>query len=189
MRSEQWIDDVLSHKTRHHDLYEKLPVIDAMAKIVTLTSRGELAIVLDAYLSEFAVVLKQKKPMIFVFGSNEKGIHGGGAARVAREKYGANLGQGVGMQGRSYAIPTCALPTGMPNHEIPLEKVAGYVADFIRFAKDNPELEFQVTQIGCGLAGWKKEQIAPLFADAPDNCYFDTDWEPFLGSRKYWGHA
>lgn len=128
--------------------------------------------------------------MIFVFGSNEKGIHGGGAARVAREKYGATLGRGVGPQGRSYAIPTCSKPTGEPDHGIPLEKVAGYVRDFIQYASDNPEMEFQVTQIGCGLAGWKPEQIAPLFAEAPGNCLFDTAWEPWLGeNRRYWGHA
>lgn len=128
--------------------------------------------------------------MVFVFGSNERGIHGGGAARVAREKHGAVLGEGFGHFGNSFAIPTCALPTSMPNHEIPLEKIASYVANFVVYAAMNPELEFQVTQIGCGLAGWKPEQIAPLFADAPGNCLFDTAWKPWLGDdRRYWGHA
>jgi len=128
--------------------------------------------------------------MIFVFGSNEKGIHGGGAARVAREQHGAELGKGIGPQGRSYAIPTCSKPTGEPDHEISFEKVCKYVADFIQYAKDNPELDFQVTKIGCGLAGWTNEQIAPLFTIAPENCQFDTEWKPFLGeSRKYWGHV
>lgn len=132
---------------------------------------------------------------IFVFGSNEKGIHGGGAARVAREKHGAILGQGYGLQGNSFGIPTCALPTGMDNHEIELEKVAGYVADFLAEAAQAPDnWDFVVTQIGCGLAGWKAEQIAPLFGDAPANCQFDTAWEPWLGEdcrtgRKYWGHV
>lgn len=128
--------------------------------------------------------------MIFVFGSNEKGIHGGGAARVAHQKFGAEYGKGVGIQGNSYAIPTCAIPTGQPNCEIPLEKVAGYVRDFIQYAKINPELDFQVTMIGCGLAGWTSEQIAPLFVDAPENCQFDTAWQQWLGDkRKYWGHV
>jgi hypothetical protein len=128
--------------------------------------------------------------MIFVFGSNEKGIHGGGAARVAREKYGAVLQQGFGPQGDSFGIPTCSKPTGEPGHEIPFEKVAFYVGCFIAYAKHYPNVEFQVTQIGCGLAGWTKEQIAPLFVNAPANCLFDTDWKFLLGDdRRYWGHV
>jgi len=128
--------------------------------------------------------------MIFVFGSNELGIHGGGAARVALDKYGAEWKKGVGPQGRSYAIPTCSKPTGQPDHEISFEKVSQYVADFIQYAKDTPEEEFQVTKIGCGLAGWTNEQIAPLFTIAPENCQFDTEWQPFLGEdKKYWGHV
>jgi len=127
--------------------------------------------------------IMEETKMVFVFGSNEKGIHGGGAARVAREKYGAVLGQGVGMQGNSYAIPTCALPTGMDNHEIALEKVEFYVNQFIAYAVMHPEREFQVTQVGCGLAGWKAGEIAPLFTNAPDNCLFDSAWEPWLGDK------
>src|SRR5271170_3315914 len=105
--------------------------------------------------------------MIFVFGSNELGIHGGGAARVAREKFGAVLHQGFGPMGQSFGIPTCSKPTGDPGFEIPFEKVAYYVACFIAYAKHHaknyPDVQFQVTQVGCGLAGWTKEQIAPLF--------------------------
>lgn len=133
---------------------------------------------------------------IFVFGSNEKGIHGGGAARAAREKHGAILGQGFGLQGNAWGIPTCSLPTGEPNHEIPLEKVAGYVSSSIEEWKNAPaNWDFIVTQIGCGLAGWKIEEMAPLFKDAPESCQFDTDWKPvFLAldgadKRKYWGHV
>lgn len=126
--------------------------------------------------------------MIFVFGSNEKGIHGGGAARFACEKKGAILGLGNGLQGESYAIPTCAKPTGELDHEISLDRVTGYVNVFIDFAHMNPNLQFQVSQIGCGLAGFKAEQIAPLFASAPLNCYFDLSWKPILGDGKnYWG--
>ena len=125
---------------------------------------------------------------IFVFGSNEKGIHGGGAARAARDFHGAKMYQGFGRQGGSFAIPTCAIPTGQPGFEIPLDKVAQYVALFMEYAREHPELEFQVTQIGCGLAGWKAEQIAPLFAWAPENCLFDEAWKPLLGDgRRYWG--
>jgi hypothetical protein len=135
--------------------------------------------------------------MIFVFGSNELGLHGGGAARAAREQHGARYerkggpGQGFGPQGNSFAIPTCAKPTGEPNSGITLDKIKYYIDCFILYAEAHPELQFQVTQVGCGLAGWTKEQIAPLFASAPPNCQFDTDWEFLLNDRPraYWGHA
>lgn len=94
---------------------------------------------------------------IFVFGSNLAGMHGGGAARAARLKFGAIMGQGVGLQGRSYAIPT--MQGGV-------ETVKPYVDEFIQFARQHPELRFLVTRIGCGIAGFRDEEIAPLFSDA-----------------------
>ena len=94
---------------------------------------------------------------IFVFGSNLAGMHAGGAARVAVEKFGAIMGQGVGLQGQSYAIPTMQ---GGPDTILP------YVEDFIRFADMHPELTFLVTSIGCGIAGFRPAEIAPLFAGA-----------------------
>ena len=134
--------------------------------------------------------------MIFVFGSNELGQHGGGAAFIAKRDHGARYegkggaGQGFGPQGNSFAIPTCATTTNKPGFEIPAERLAYYVACFIAYAKHYPNETFQVTRIGCGLAGWKDEQVAPLFANAPDNCQFDTAWKPWLGeNRKYWGHV
>lgn len=134
---------------------------------------------------------------IFVFGSNEQGIHGGGAAKVARDKHGAILHQGFGPQGNSFGIPTCHVPVGRPGWEIPFSKVQFYISCFLIYADQvaavDREEGFQVTQIGCGFAGWTKEQIAPLFIDANHNCQFDTEWEPFLLSanhlyRAYWGH-
>jgi hypothetical protein len=135
-----------------------------------------------------------KRRRIFVFGSNELGIHGGGAARAARVKHGAILHQGFGLQGESFGIPTCSKPTGEPDHEITYEKLQQYVRLFLEFAREHTEWDFEVTQVGCGLAGWTAEQVAPLFADAPSNCEFDTAWEPWLGEecrtgRKYWGHV
>lgn len=94
---------------------------------------------------------------IFVFGSNLDGMHGGGAARVACKHFGAVWGQGTGLQGQSYAIPTMQ---GGP------ETIEPYVEEFIRFAKEHRELDFLVTRIGCGIAGFKDEEIAPLFSDA-----------------------
>ena len=94
---------------------------------------------------------------IFVFGSNLQGMHGGGAARIAVERFGAIMGQGVGLQGQSYAIPTMQ---GGVNTILP------YVEEFITFARQHPELTFLVTKIGCGIAGFTPAQIAPLFAGA-----------------------
>lgn len=94
---------------------------------------------------------------IFVFGSNLAGAHGGGAAWLAFKQFGAVWGEGVGMYGQTYAIPT--MQGGV-------ETIKPYVDDFIRFAKEHPGLTFLVTRIGCGIAGFRDEQIAPLFADA-----------------------
>lgn len=102
-------------------------------------------------------IVSLKPDEVFVFGSNLQGSHGGGAARVAAEKFGAIWGQGVGLQGQSYAIPTMQ---GGP------ETIEPYVDQFIAFAMEHTELFFYVTRIGCGIAGFKDQDIAPLFADA-----------------------
>ena len=94
---------------------------------------------------------------IFVFGSNLNGIHAGGAARIAHQHFGAIWGQGEGLQGSSYAIPT--MQGGV-------ETIAPYVDKFIAFAKENTHLQFLVTRIGCGIAGFSDNEIAPLFAKA-----------------------
>lgn len=94
---------------------------------------------------------------VFVFGSNLAGHHGGGAARIALERFGAIYGQGVGLQGQSYAIPT--MQGGV-------ETIRPYVDEFITFAQNHPDLTFLVTRIGCGIAGFDDSEIAPLFADA-----------------------
>lgn len=94
---------------------------------------------------------------VFVFGSNLAGIHAGGAARVALERFGAVMGQGVGMQGQSYAIPT--MQGGV-------DTIKPYVDDFIKLAREWDQTTFYVTRIGCGIAGFKDSEIAPLFAEA-----------------------
>ena len=104
--------------------------------------------------------------MIFVFGSNLAGIHGAGAALFARQNHGAVYGQGVGMQGESYGIPT----KDENLQTLPLFRIKPYVDDFIVFAKAHPELTFQVTRIGCGLAGYTDTDICPMFVEAPTNC-------------------
>ena len=94
---------------------------------------------------------------IFVFGSNLRGMHGGGATYIAHQKFGAIMGKGVGLQGQSYAIPT--MQGGV-------ETIKPYVDDFIEFVKMNKKLIFLVTRIGCGIAGFTDEEIAPLFEKA-----------------------
>lgn len=114
-----------------------------------------------------------KEGEIFVFGSNLEGMHGAGAAYIALEKFGAKLGQGVGLQGSSYAIPT--MQGGV-------ETIRPYVDEFIDFAKQHAEMKFLVTRIGCGIAGFKDGEIAPLFRDAVDqeNIYLPEAWWAIL---------
>ena len=104
-----------------------------------------------------AYITSLKPNEIFVFGSNLAGNHAGGAARLAYVKWGAVWGQGVGLQGQTYAIPT--MHGGV-------EAIRPYVEEFIRFAETHPEQVFLVTEIGCGIAGFTPDEIAPLFAAA-----------------------
>lgn len=111
---------------------------------------------------------------IFVFGSNLEGRHGGGAARTAADKFGAIWGQGVGLQGQSYAIPT--MHGGV-------EAIKPYVDEFIAFAKQHAELTFLVTRIGCGIAGFTDKEMASLFIDAVDvaNIHLpDSFWKELI---------
>ena len=107
-----------------------------------------------------AWIKELKENEVFVFGSNLGGFHGGGAARVALDQFGAVWGQGVGLQGQSYAIPT--MHGGV-------DVIKPYVDEFIAFARAHRELKFLVTPIGCGIAGFAIEEIAPLFAAAIDD--------------------
>lgn len=102
-------------------------------------------------------ITKLEPNEVFVFGSNLQGYHSAGAARLALDKFGAVWGQGVGLQGQSYAIPTM---------EGSVETIKPYVDDFIEFARLHPEYRFLLTRIGCGIAGFSDEEIAPLFLEA-----------------------
>ena len=102
-------------------------------------------------------ITELKADEVFVFGSNLAGMHGGGAAYVAFRQFGAVMGCGVGLRGQSYAIPT--MQGGV-------ETIKPYVDDFIAFAREHPELFFYVTRIGCGIAGFRDKEIAPLFSEA-----------------------
>ena len=116
------------------------------------------------------------KGEIFVFGSNLKGLHGGGAARLAYERFGAIWGQGVGLQGSCYGIPT--MHGGV-------DAIKPYVDEFIEFAQNHTEYTFLVTKIGCGIAGFKEEEIAPLFADvvSVDNIILPESFVMYLNQQ------
>lgn len=110
---------------------------------------------------------------IFVFGSNLRGAHGGGAARIAYEYFGAQWGEGVGRTGQCYAIPT--MQGGV-------ETIRPYVDEFVRYAEQHPELTFLVTRIGCGIAGFTDREIAPLFDAAKEmpNVALPARWRMIL---------
>lgn len=115
-------------------------------------------------------------PRIFVFGSNLAGRHGKGAAQWARLHRGAIYGQGEGFQGCSYAIPT--KDKGLVS--LPLGSIAFYVKRFLRFAEDHPTMTFELTPIGCGLAGYSVADIAPMFAKAPPNVLLPEEFKAYL---------
>jgi hypothetical protein len=121
--------------------------------------------------------------MIFVFGSNEAGYHGAGAARFAQQNLGAIWGVSFGPTGRCFAIPT----KNERLKTLRLDQIKLYVNNFNKYATTSNEL-FQVTQIGCGLAGLDPQDIANMFFNSPENCYFDLAWHPYLPERaKFWG--
>lgn len=109
---------------------------------------------------------------IFVFGSNLAGRHGAGAALFAHQHHGAIYGIGKGPQGNSYAIPT----KDYKLKSLSLYEIEIYVEEFLRYAIAHPELTFEVTRIGCGLAGYKDKDIAPMFLKTPENCILPENW-------------
>jgi hypothetical protein len=114
--------------------------------------------------------------MIFVFGSNLAGIHGAGSAQHARLHYGAVYGLGVGPQGKSYAIPTKDSNLNV----LDLEVIQLYVRQFLSYAKQNHQETFNVVSIGCGLAGFRPEQIAPMFRGHPMNVILTDEFNQVL---------
>lgn len=113
-----------------------------------------------------------KSNEIFVFGANLAGRHGRGAAKYARQHYGAKYGKGVGLQGHSYALPT----KDANIITLPLTEIQHYVGQFLRFAERNMQLTFFVTRIGCGLAGYEDKDIAPFFKTVPPNVKLPVEW-------------
>jgi hypothetical protein len=116
-------------------------------------------------------------PPIFVFGSNLAGRHGKGAALFARHERGAISGIGAGPQGRSYAIPT----KDYQLRPLPLLKIAAHISDFLEYARTHPRERFEVTAVGCGLAGYRPAEVAPFFRRAPPNCDLPPSFCEVLG--------
>lgn len=115
---------------------------------------------------------------IFVFGANREGRHGAGAALCALREHGAVYGQPEGLQGNSYAIVTKELRREWPR--VKFQEVKDGVFRFLAFAREHPEMEFQVTRVGCGLAGFTDDEIWPLFGNAPENVYLPVEWYSFF---------
>lgn len=117
---------------------------------------------------------------VFVFGSNLAGRHGAGSAWQAYREHGAAYWVGRGRTGRSYAIPT--KDAGLQT--LPLTEIAKYVQEFIEYAKEHPDIRFDVVKIGCGLAGYREEQIIPLFKGTPENCRLPELWRESLSKSE-----
>lgn len=117
---------------------------------------------------------------IFVFGSNLAGRHGKGAALDAVKLYGARYGIGYGYEGRSFAIPTKDAELRV----LSLMNIAKFVHLFLALAEKCPHRQYFVTAIGTGLAGYKHEEIAPLFEGAPRNCSFPIEWAKYLENNN-----
>lgn len=113
---------------------------------------------------------------IFVFGSNQNGYHGAGAALEACKNFGAPMGYAEGLYGQSYAIPT------KDGHfkTLPMTEIKAAVHRFVDFAKENPQQNFFVTRVGCGYAGLSNRQMAQLFVGSPENCSFAKAWKPYM---------
>ena len=118
---------------------------------------------------------------IFVFGSNKAGRHGKGHAKAALIHHGAIYGCAEGLQGDSYGIPT----KDAWIQPLPLHQVVPGVRRFLEFARTHPDWDFEVSPIGCRLAGFTAEQIAPLFKEAPHNCYLHPDFVAVLKTLNF----
>ena len=130
--------------------------------------------------------------MIFVFGSNTGGIHGSGAARLAYKHRGARLGVGWGLSGQSYAIPTKGIikqgGKTYVGETLHLNVIKRYVHDFLMYAKVRPDIQFQVTRLGCGLAGLRDDEIATMFIGGQSNLFYDDMWKDYLtDDSQFWG--
>lgn len=118
--------------------------------------------------------------VIFVFGSNLAGRHGAGAAKHAAQHCQAKYGVGVGRTGQSYAIPT----KGRQLEVLPLSEIYGHVKQFIAYAEQNPTEQFYLSRVGCGLAGYRDAQIAPMFMGSPKTVNLPREWVKHIDPQR-----
>lgn len=123
-----------------------------------------------------SIIKSLTEDTVFVFGSNLAGTHAGGAAKTALLHFGAIKGVGRGWSGQSYAIPT------MNEHlqQMPLSQIQHYIEDFKIYTKNHPKLKYFITSLGCGVAGYKVEEIAPMFKGISKNVIFPASFRPFV---------
>ena len=129
-------------------------------------------------------ITKLEDNEIFVFGSNIQGKHGSGAAKDAIKLFGAVYGKGIGLHGKSYAIPTKNMDTNTP---LRISVIREHVSAFLEFATNNPELKFYVTKIGCGLSKYKIDDIAPMFVRHPSNVILSKEFTDCINMVCQWG--
>lgn len=122
------------------------------------------------------MITELKPNQVFVFGSNLAGKHGGGAARQALESFGAKLGNGRGMQGQSWALPTL----GFNFEKLSLDEIEENLNDLKEYAQHNPNTEFLLTKIGCGIANFEVSEIAQLCSNMPSNVILPKEFIDFL---------
>lgn len=130
------------------------------------------------------LMLVRPDDVVFVFGSNLAGRHGGGAAAHALDHFGAVMGARIGWHGQSYAIPT----VDGDIRPLPVHHIEPMVDAFLKTAAAEPAFTFYVTAIGTGIAGLTHEQMAPLFANAPSNCLLPPEWLALLGNPQTGDH-
>lgn len=117
---------------------------------------------------------------IFVFGSNLAGRHGKGAALHAKTYYNAEYGVGKGRTGNAYAIPT----KDERLRTLALWEIEIYIQEFFEYALHHPDLQFTLTRVGCGLAGYRNEDMVPLFENCPSNCTLPKEWSKLINKKK-----
>lgn len=121
---------------------------------------------------------------IFVFGSNLAGRHGAGAALYAAQRYGAIYGVGRGRTGAAYALPTKReIPGTKILTPLTLDEINFYVKELISYARENPDLTFEITRVACGRAGYSEYDIAPFFLNAPPNCTLPRGWRTIAAAN------
>lgn len=134
-----------------------------------------LPVEFPAFFPPYMLIESLDRGMVFVFGSNRKGIHGKGSAKTALYPFGAAYGVGEGMTGAAYALPTCEIP----GRSLMLSDIENHVKNFRRHVEENPHVVFVVTAVGTGYAGYNHHDIAPMFKGIP-RCIFPDNWKPYV---------